>query len=249
MCCCGKITALNNSINTAYWKIIYTYKEKSGFKEDNNLRINSKPSAIFIIYTIILYSFWSLLELYLKAKIEIDEFTKEVYIKCILWLIPAILIHFIFSNHMFIEKEEMYLLNKKCWIVVPIILLFTIYIMISEYLIDGKLMINESFGISTIIEVLSIAIGEEMVFRGLFLNAILKDKKKYLAVFINSLMFLAIHFPVWIQSGTFISSFADGGFIIVLLLSCIFSFAFIKTKSIWTAIFLHFWWDLLLFIF
>ena len=39
---------------------------------------------------------------------------------------------------MFIEKEEMYLLNKKCWIVVPIILLFTIYIMISEYLIDNK---------------------------------------------------------------------------------------------------------------
>ena len=40
-----------------------------------------------------------------------------------------------------------------------------------------------------------------------------------------------------------------GGFITVLLLSCIFSFAFIKTKSIWTAVFLHFWWDLLLFMF
>lgn len=43
--------------------------------------------------------------------------------------------------------------------------------------------------------------------------------------------------------------FIGGGFITVLLLSCIFSFAFIKTKSIWTAVFLHFWWDLLLFMF
>ena len=181
------------------------------------MKTNSKPRTILIIYTIILYSLWSLLELYLRTVIGIDEFTKEVYIKSALWLIPAILIHLNFSDHMFIKKEEMYLLNPKCWIFVPIMLLFTIYIIIGEYLSNGGLTI--------------------------------KDKKKYFAVFINSLMFLAIHFPVWIQSGTFISVFTSGGFITVLLLSCIFSFAFIKTKSIWISVFLHFWWDLLLFIF
>lgn len=213
------------------------------------MRANSKPGIVLVMYTIILYSFWSLLELYLKTKIGIDEFTKEVYIKCVVWLVPAILIHFNFSDDMFIKKEEMYLLNKKCWIAVPMMLLLAIYIIINEYLVNGKLEINESFGINTVVEVLSIAAGEEMVFRGLFLSAILRDKKKYLAVFINSLLFLAIHFPVWIQSGTFISAFTSGGFITVLLLSCIFSFAFIKTKSIWTAVFLHFGWDFLLFIF
>lgn len=213
------------------------------------MRANSKPGTVLVMYTIILYSFWSLLELYLKTKIGIDEFTKEVYIKCVVWLVLAILIHFNFSDDMFIKKEEMYLLNKKCWIAVPMMLLLAIYIIINEYLVNGKLEINESFGINTVVEVLSIAAGEEMVFRGLFLSAILRDKKKYLAVFINSLLFLAIHFPVWIQSGTFISAFTSGGFITVLLLSCIFSFAFIKTKSIWTAVFLHFGWDFLLFIF
>ncbi|MEH2958099.1 type II CAAX endopeptidase family protein [Candidatus Merdisoma sp. JLR.KK006] len=213
------------------------------------MRANSKPGTVLVMYTIILYSFWSLLELYLKTKIGIDEFTKEVYIKCVVWLVPAILIHFNFSDDMFIKKEEMYLLNKKCWIAVPMMLLLAIYIIINEYLVNGKLEINESFGINTVVEVLSIAAGEEMVFRGLFLSAILRDKKKYLSVFINSLLFLAIHFPVWIQSGTFISAFTSGGFITVLLLSCIFSFAFIKTKSIWTAVFLHFGWDFLLFIF
>lgn len=213
------------------------------------MRTNSKLRTALIIYAMILYGLWSLLELYLKPQMGIDEFTKEVYIKLILWLLPAILIHFRFSDNMFVKKEEMYLLRKNCWIFVPIMLLFTIYIFISEYWTNGKITISESFRISTIVEVLSIAIGEEMVFRGVFLNAILNNKKKYLAVFINSLMFLAIHFPVWIQSDIFISVFTSGGFITLLLLSCIFSFVFIKTKSIWTAIFLHFWWDLLLFMF
>lgn len=209
----------------------------------------SKLRTSLIIYAMILYGLWSLLELYLKTQIGIDEFTKEVYIKLVLWLLPAIVIHFRFSDNMFIKKEEMYLLRKNCWIIVPIMILFTIYIFISEYLTNSKITISESFGINTVVEVLSIAIGEEMVFRGLFLNAILNDKKKYLAVFINSLMFLIIHFPAWIQGDIFISVFTSGGFITVLLVSCIFSVVFIKTKSIWTAIFLHFWWDLLLFMF
>ncbi len=213
------------------------------------MRTKSKLRTALIIYAMILYGLWSLLELCLKTQIGIDEFTKEVYIKLVLWLLPAMVIYFRFSENMFIKKEEMYLLRKNCWIVVPIMLLFTIYIFISEYLTNGDMMISESFGITTVVEVLSIAIGEEMVFRGLFLNAILNDKKKYLAVFINSLLFLAIHFPAWIQGDIFISSFTSGGFITVLLVSCIFSFVFIKTKSIWTAIFLHFWWDLLLFMF
>lgn len=213
------------------------------------MKTNSKLRTSLIIYAMILYGLWSLLELYLKTQIGFDEFTKEVYIKLVFWLLPAIVIHFRFSDNMFIKKEEMYLLRKNCWIFVPIMLLFTIYIFISEYLTNGKITISESFGINTVVEVLSIAIGEEMVFRGLFLNAILNDNKKYLAVFINSLMFLVIHFPAWIQGDIFISVFTSGGFITVLLVSCIFSFVFIKTKSIWTAIFLHFWWDLLLFMF
>lgn len=213
------------------------------------MKTNSKLRTSLIIYAMVLYGLWSLLELYLKTQIGIDEFTKEVYIKLVFWLLPAIVIHFRFSDNMFVKKEEMYLLRKNCWIFVPIMLLFTIYIFISEYLTNSKITISESFGINTVVEVLSIAIGEEMVFRGLFLNAILNDKKKYLAVFINSLMFLIIHFPAWIQGDIFISVFTSGGFITVLLVSCIFSFVFIKTKSIWTAIFLHFWWDLLLFMF
>jgi len=203
--------------------------------------------SAFILYAIILYGFWSLLELYLKPKLGVSEFTKEVFIKIIIWLIPALFLHLHFSDDLFIKKKEMFSLNKGCWILIPIMLLFTGYIIASEYIPTGTLKINESFGIGTVVQVFSIAIGEEMVFRGFFLNALLSNHKKYVAVGINSLMFLLIHFPIWIQSHTFISAFTSGGFITVLLLSYIFSFAFMKTKSIWASVFLHFWWDLLLF--
>ena len=96
------------------------------------MKTNSKLRTSLIIYAMILYGLWSLLELYLKNQIGIDEFTKEVYIKIVFWLLPAIVIHFRFSDNMFIKKEEMYLLRKNCWIFVPIMLLFTIYIFISE---------------------------------------------------------------------------------------------------------------------
>ena len=92
------------------------------------MKTNSKLRTSLIIYAMILYGLWSLLELYLKTQIGIDEFTKEVYIKLVFWLLPAIVIHFRFSDNMFVKKEEMYLLRKNCWIFVPIMLLFTIYI-------------------------------------------------------------------------------------------------------------------------
>lgn len=213
------------------------------------MKTNKKLQAALLLYAIVLYGFWSLLELDLKNRLGIDEFTKEVSLKCAIWLIPSLLIYLRFSSSMFSTRKEMFALNRKCWICLPFLLLFTVYISASELLSHGSLAISQSFGISTVIEVLSIAMGEEMVFRGLFLNASLKSVKKYPAVLINALMFLAIHFPAWIQSGMFLSVFAGGGFLSVLLVSCLFSFVFIKTKSIWPAVLLHFWWDLLLFMF
>ena len=149
--------------------------------------------SAFILYAIILYGFWSLLELYLKPKLGVNEFTKEVFIKIIIWLIPALFLHLYFSDDLFVGKKEMFSLNKRCWIFVPIMLLFTGYIIASEYIQVGTLKMNESFGIDTVVQVSSIAVGEEMVFRGFFLNALLSNHKKYVAVGINSLMFLIIH--------------------------------------------------------
>ncbi len=95
--------------------------------------------------------------------------------------------------------------------------------------------------------VLFVGITEEMVFRGWLLNATVSEKKKWMPVIINSLMFLFIHFPKWIHEGCFVENFQNMGFLSIIILSIIFSWTFIKSKNIWISILLHMYWDLLMF--
>ena len=90
---------------------------------------------------------------------------------------------------------------------------------------------------------------EEMVFRGWLLNVTVSENRKWLPIMINAVMFLLIHFPIWIASGVFIDSFTSLNFLCVPALSIIFSWTFIKSKSIWIPITLHMYWDLLVFLF
>ena len=74
-----------------------------------------------------------------------------------------------------------------------------------------------------------------MVFRGWLLNITVSEKRKWLPIMINAVMFLLIHFPIWIKSGVFIDSFT--------------SLNFLCSKSIWIPITLHMYWDLLMCLF
>ena len=65
-------------------------------------------------------------------------------------------------------------------------------------------------------------------------------------IIINAVMFLLIHFPIWIASGIFIDEFTSLNFLCVPALSIIFSWSFIKSKNIWIPITLHMYWDLLM---
>ena len=96
--------------------------------------------------------------------------------------------------------------------------------------------------------VLFVGITEEMVFRGWLLNVTISEERKWLPI-INAIMFMFIYFPIWIVSGKFISSFVNLDFMIVPILSIIFSWTFIKSKNIWIPITLHMYWDLLICLF
>jgi membrane protease YdiL (CAAX protease family) len=100
--------------------------------------------------------------------------------------------------------------------------------------------------------VLFVGITEEMVFRGWLLNATIKDaskSKQWAMVAINSLLFLGIHVPIWIFTNQLDIVFSSYSFLSVVALSFIFSWTFIKTKSILPAIVLHMYWDLLIVLF
>ena len=134
---------------------------------------------------------------------------------------------------------------------IPVYLGFTAYLIIGAFIRKGGLAVSDSFSCSCsdLIDVLFVGITEEMVFRGWLLNVTVSENRKWLPIIINAVMFLLIHFPIWIKSGVFIDSFTSLNFLCVPILSVIFSWSFIKSKSIWIPITLHMYWDLLMCLF
>ncbi|WP_376752497.1 CPBP family glutamic-type intramembrane protease [Rummeliibacillus suwonensis] len=57
----------------------------------------------------------------------------------------------------------------------------------------------------------------------------------------TSLLFLLIHYPIWIHNREF---FHFGTHIYIFLLSLVFGFIYKKTGSIWSVVLLHSFYDL-----
>ncbi len=212
-----------------------------------------KKMKVLIIYSIIFYALWAVMELIFKNAIDnalknevITEFLKEVVIKNLLWTIPAIALIKYFKDDVYIPLKEMFSTKVNVLKYLPIFIIFTIFLLCNSFVLNGKITISESFGIDDIIIFISVGLTEEIVFRGLLLNVTFREDKKWQAVLINSLMFLAIHFPIWIHNGIFITAFTGFSFVPIIILSIIFSWSFIKSRNILVPIALHTYWDLLL---
>lgn len=201
----------------------------------------------------IFYLAWGVTEFVLSIENPIlYAFIREGILKILIWTLPAILLIKKYRNNVEISLKDMFT-NKVNWLkYIPIFVVFTLYILIASYRTNGNLQISSDFGLDEIIVVIFVGITEEVVFRGWLLNATIKDKKEdniYLPMLINAILFLTIHFPIWINTGVFITNFASFGFIQIILLSCVFSYIFIKSKNILIPIALHMYWDLLVFMF
>ena len=116
-------------------------------------------------------------------------------------------------------------------------------------LFAGKLALNPDFHIGTHLWLLFVGITEEAVFRGWMLNATAKKTNDMFALGLNALMFLAIHFPKWIDEGIFIQAFTGFGFLSVIIFSVVTGVIFLKTKNLVLPVLLHMWYDLMLSIF
>ena len=150
---------------------------------------------------------------------------------------------------MYVRLKDMFALKVRLLRYFPVLLLFTVYLIVGAFLQKGRLALSETFGLSDLIIVLFVGITEETVFRGWLLNSTVSERRKWLPVIANSLMFLLIHFPVWIHDGVFVENFRNFSFLSPLILGIIFGWTFIKSRSIWVPIILHMYWDLLVFMF
>ena len=193
---------------------------------------------VIIIYSLIFYGVWALWELFGRSavgSVVSDEFLlpfiTEGIIKVSVWVLPAVCLVRYFRDDVYIGLKDMFTNRVKLLKYIPVYL------------------VSDSFSCGDLIDVLFVGITEEMVFRGWLLNITVSEKRKWLPIMINAVMFLLIHFPIWIKSGVFIDSFTSLNFLCVPVLSVIFSWSFIKSKSIWIPITLHMYWDLLMCLF
>ncbi len=213
-------------------------------------------NSVLIVYAIVFYGIWTAWEFWAKGLITasvpnvyLSQLIKSGVIKNLVWTLPAVLLVNLFKSGVYVGTREMFTTKVNPLKYLPIFLAFTVYLLVGAFLQKGKIAVSEAFGLDKLIVVLFVGITEETVFRGWLLNATLGEKKKWLPVAANALMFLLIHFPIWINEGQFVENFRNLGFLSVLILSVIFSGTFIKSKSIWIPAALHMYWDLLMFLF
>lgn len=218
------------------------------------MTLNKRKTIVFTIPCVVLYFIWTVLELIIVPIMEsnidtyIVDIIKEIPVKIVIWFVPALLLAVRFNEYSFVKKEELFSFHKGCIKFVLILFLFASIHLISAYLENGEIHVNESFRMTDAAIAISVGFSEEMVFRGWFLNITITEKRKWIPILLNALMFLIIHFPVWLKTGMFAMYFMSGAFIQIIVLSIIFGWCFVKSKSILVPAFLHAFWDFMCFI-
>ena len=223
-------------------------------KESTLFRDRKKALIAAGVFYLVLLGIWAALEIFampLMQKSFSDrmlEIIKEFALKLPIWFFPAFILSRRFDSDMYANKKEIFSVKKKHLLYLLIIVPFLLFHAVSSIRTNGTITINSSFSALDIVIALSVGLCEEMVFRGFLLNTTLRENKNNAAaIIINAVLFVLIHFPVWYRTGTLVNNLQSGAFIQVLVLSIIFSYVFMKTKSIVMPAALHMCWDVLCF--
>ncbi len=215
---------------------------------------SKKQKAItLMVYFLLFYAVWAVYHVwiapFLTAQISSDWLCSLVangIFKNLIWTLPAAILLCRFSGDVYATPKECFSWNRNQLPWLLVFPFFAVYLLFGAYRLHGSLQILPDFGLSSVIVVLFVGLTEELVFRGWLLNLTYSESHKEIAIGINAVLFLMIHFPKWMMDGTFFSNFAHFGFISILLLSVLFSVIFVKTKSLLLPIGLHMFWDFLM---
>lgn len=131
-----------------------------------------------------------------------------------------------------------------CWV----FLVFIPYVILNITVLDNN--IDFHIGFDEWLNVfLLVGITEEIVFRGFILKKLMDSFKFWKANTITSLLFVSIHFPIWIHKGLFLFPDILITSINIFVLSAIFGYIYKKTSSLWSVIIIHSFYNLLVLIF
>ena len=201
-----------------------------------------KKYLILTIYCICFFAVWTVFELCIKPQID-SQLLRTAVIKNIVWVLPAMLLVHALRDDVQVGLKEMFVAKVKWWRYLWVYALLAGWALLGGILQPGGLVFE--FSTDELVMVLFVGITEEMVFRGWLLNATVKDLPPWLAILINSVLFVLIHFPRYIQEGIFIYAFTSLAVVGLMIWSAIVSLSFLKSKNLLIPITMHMLYDFL----
>lgn len=212
---------------------------QSKFSINNRDKISDVK--ILLVYLLIFYLLWALKELWMVKYIDIfDKNTSAIFeavVKFLIWILPAWLYIKYYLNTSPVHYLKLNVNVKKglLWGVV-LSLLLGLYFAVGTYVLNEK---SFQFPLSFddyLNSFLMAGIAEEIVFRGLILQEINKKIPFWKANIVTALLFLIIHYPIWVYNSEF---FVFGTHIYIFALGLLFGLVYKKTGSLWSVVILH----------
>lgn len=209
-------------------------------------------SVIFLSF-IALLVLWTLRYVFLKPlysqidNLWIQEIVQGLF-KIVIWGVLAFGCLKAYGRSVKIPEKKMWTNHFSWGVFLPIGGVFLLVYVVRMFRAHGGFAFPENFEYSQIIGTVILAgILEEYFFRGWILNGLMRFMNEELATGLTSLLFVLIHFPIWIAAGYTIPVFISNCFS-VFILGYVFGYAFRESKCLWVCICLHMLWNFLVII-
>jgi uncharacterized protein len=198
--------------------------------------VNVMVGGLFLFYLV-----WTIKELWLIEYIysfgNLISPLIEAIVKSVIWIVPVWLYITYALNRSAISYLKLNVNVKKglLW-GIGLSLLMGLGL-IGEAYIFNNASVHFSLSFDDYLNTFIMAgLAEEIVFRGLILQEINKRLAFWKANVITSLLFLVIHYPIWIYNDII---FHYGSHLYVFIIGLLFGFVYKKIGSLWSVILLH----------
>ncbi|MBQ8928191.1 MAG: CPBP family intramembrane metalloprotease [Oscillospiraceae bacterium] len=215
------------------------------------MKVLSKPLVTaLIVFLVLFYAAWTAVECLLcpMLAVRLGEdpvpmyLVRDLVLKNLLWTLPAFLLIGRFDKTLTIRRREMLTHPVRVGETIALFAAFLGYILLTAWRAGGGLHVYGEH-LPECLAFITVGLTEEAVFRGWILNALL-PLGKWQALAVSSVLFLFIHFPIWIMHGTFVSAFTGLGFLTILALGFLFGLVFLRWRNLWIPIAMHMLWDI-----
>lgn len=168
----------------------------------------------------------------------------------IIWVLPVFYLLRRYVNDLPTAPRAMLRNKPDRATLIVFIIVFTVYGIAVMLIGHGGFRINTSLHlVRSVLLYLTVAVVEELVYRGWALNALSRFLSERRAVVVSALFFVVLHWPAYMIKFFLTGSFALSQLVmqsaVVLVIGLLMGHVFVKSKSIAAPIILHMYFDLI----